>query len=225
MAEITAQLVRQLREMSGAGMMECKKALKATDGDPEAALDELRKAGLKSAAKKVGRETAEGRVAFKVSDDGSKGAIVALASETDFLASTPNFGEFLEALVQHTFDHEPKSVDEMLGQAWHSGGTVQEALTATIGDLKENLQIVEACAYSTDGGKVIAYVHHDNKKGALVNVTTGGDAAKLGIGVITDTRAKASYDFLVGSKLLDPAKIELAKTYTTEFIKDAKVIP
>ncbi len=178
MAEITAQLVRQLREMSGAGMMECKKALKATDGDPEAALDELRKAGLKSAAKKVGRETAEGRVAFKVSDDGSKGAIVALASETDFLASTPNFGEFLEALVQHAFDHEPKSVDEMLTQAWHAGGTVQDALTATIGDLKENLQIVEACAYSTDGGQVVAYVHHDNKKGALVNVTTGGDAAK-----------------------------------------------
>ena len=74
MAEITAQLVRQLREMSGAGMMECKKALTATDGDAEAALDELRKAGLKSAAKKVGRETAEGRVAFKVSEDGSKGA-------------------------------------------------------------------------------------------------------------------------------------------------------
>ena len=178
MAQITAQLVRQLREMSGAGMMECKKALGATDGDIDAALDELRKAGLKSAAKKVGRETAEGRVGVKTQEDGKRGAIVALAAETDFLASTPNFTDFLEELVGHCFENEPKSAAEMLEQNWHAGGTVQEALTAKIGDLKENLQIVEACAYSNDGGQVVGYVHHDNKKGALVNVTTPADAQK-----------------------------------------------
>lgn len=159
-------------------MMECKKALTATEGDIDAALDELRKAGLKSAAKKVGRETAEGRVAVKTSDDGRTGAIVALASETDFLASTPNFISFLEQLVDHAYEHKPGSVAEMLEQSWHSGGTVQDALTATIGDLKENLQIVEACAYHNDGGQVVGYVHHDNKKGALVNVSTPADAAK-----------------------------------------------
>lgn len=179
MAEITAQLVRQLREMSGAGMMECKKALKTTDGDIDAALDELRKAGLKSAAKKVGRETAEGRVGVKVAEDGKKGAIVALATETDFLASTPNFISFHDELVDHAFQNGPKSVAEMLEQPWHSGGTVQEALTAKIGDLKENLQIVEACCYENASGLVAGYVHHDNKKGALVDVTTpaaSGDA-------------------------------------------------
>lgn len=180
MPEITAQLVRQLREMSGAGMMECKKALTSTDGDIDAALDELRKAGLKSAAKKVGRETAEGRVGVKVSDDGKVGAIVALATETDFLASTPGFIEFHQALVDHAYDNKPGSVAEMLEQGWSTGGTVQEALTAKIGEMKENLQIVEACAYSNDGGQVAGYVHHDNKKGALVNVTTPADAAKAG---------------------------------------------
>ncbi|MEC8495384.1 MAG: translation elongation factor Ts, partial [Planctomycetota bacterium] len=153
MPEITAQLVRQLREMSGAGMMECKKALTSTDGDVDAALDELRKAGLKSAAKKVGRETAEGRVGVKVSDDGKVGAIVALATETDFLASTPGFIEFHQALVDHAYASKPGSVAEMLEQGWSTGGSVQEALTAKIGEMKENLQIVEACAYSNDGGQ------------------------------------------------------------------------
>lgn len=178
MAEITAKLVMQLREMSGAGMMECKKALKATDGDADAALDELRKAGLKSAAKKAGRDTAEGRVAVKVSDDLRTGAIVALASETDFLASTPGFIAFVDELVNHAFEHKPQTAAEMLGQPWHAGGTVQDVLSTKIGDMKENLQIVNATSYNNDAGRVVGYVHHDNKNGALVNVTTGGDVDK-----------------------------------------------
>lgn len=178
MAEITAKLVMQLREMSGAGMMECKKALKATDGDAEAALDELRKAGLKSAAKKAGRDTAEGRVAIKMSDDGKTGAIVALASETDFLASTPGFIAFVDELVNHAFENKPQTAAEMLGQSWHAGGTVEDVLKGKIGDMKENLQIVNAASYTNDAGCVHGYVHHDNKQGALVNVTTGGDLEK-----------------------------------------------
>lgn len=180
MVEITAKLVQQLREMSGAGMMECKKALKATDGDVNAALDELRKAGLKSAAKKVGRDTEEGRVGVKVSDDGKTGALVALATETDFLASTPGFIAFHDELLNHTFEHKPGTVAELMEQSWHAGGSVQEALTTKIGEMKENLQIVEAVSYANAGGQVSGYVHHDNKKGALVNVTTGSDVAKAG---------------------------------------------
>lgn len=180
MAEITAKLVQQLREMSGAGMMECKKALKATDGDVNAALDELRKAGLKSAAKKVGRDTEEGRVGVKISDDGKTGAIVALATETDFLASTPGFIAFHDELLNHAFESKPASVSEMMEQSWHAGGTVQEALTSKIGEMKENLQIVEATSYSNASGQVAGYVHHDSKKGALVNVSTAADASKAG---------------------------------------------
>ena len=86
MTNITASMVRELREKSGAGMMECKKALEATSGDMEAAFDELRKAGLKTAAKKAGRETGEGRVFAKMSDDGRCGAMVSIACETDFVA-------------------------------------------------------------------------------------------------------------------------------------------
>ena len=88
MSEITAALVRELREKSGAGMMECKKALEATGGDMEAAFDELRKSGLKTAAKKAGRDTGEGRVACALSDDGKTGAMVAIACETDFVHTT-----------------------------------------------------------------------------------------------------------------------------------------
>ncbi|MEM6673714.1 MAG: translation elongation factor Ts [Planctomycetota bacterium] len=217
MAEITAQLVRQLRETSGAGMMECKKALTATNGDLDAALDELRKAGLKSAAKKVGRETAEGRVGLKISDDGTKGAIVALATETDFLASTPDFTGFLDELVAHAFENEPKSAAEMLEQSWHSGGTVQEALTAKIGDLKENLQIVDAAAFSNGSGRVAGYVHHDNKKGALVNVTTGADAAKA-----NDVLKKLSMHIVVFSpSALDESGVEASEIEREkEIIKD-----
>ena len=101
MTNITASMVRELREKSGAGMMECKKALEATSGDMEAAFDELRKAGLKTAAKKAGRETGEGRVFAKMSDDGRCGAMVSIACETDFVAKTPDFHAHREALGAH----------------------------------------------------------------------------------------------------------------------------
>ena len=215
MPEITAKLVQQLREMSGAGMMECKKALKATDGDVDAALDELRKAGLKSAAKKVGRDTEEGRVGVKVSDDGKTGALVSLATETDFLASTPGFVAFHEELLNHAYENKPSSVAEMMEQSWHSGGTVQEALTAKIGEMKENLQIVDAVAYSNAGGQVAGYVHHDNKKGALVNVETGADAAKAG-----ETLKKLGMHVVVFS----PAALNADGVDSTEVEREKEII-
>ncbi|MCP3914161.1 MAG: translation elongation factor Ts [bacterium] len=180
MGQITASVVRELREKSGAGMMECKKALEATGGDIEAAFDELRKSGLKTAEKKAGRATGEGRVATALSSDGKRGAMVAISCETDFVAKTPDFEGYLSDLAGHVLEHGPKSVDELMGQAWKAGGTVDEGLKGLIGKLGENIQISECACYANPEGQVAAYIHHDQKKGAIVDVTTGADAAAAG---------------------------------------------
>ncbi|MEZ6017195.1 MAG: translation elongation factor Ts [Planctomycetota bacterium] len=178
MADITAAMVRELRDKSGAAMMDCKKALEATQGDIEGAFDELRKRGLKAAAKKEGRATGQGRLAAHLSEDGRKGAMVALACETDFVANTDDFNSFLSKLAAHAFEHAPADVATMLGQNWVDGGTVSDALQTLIGKLGENMQIADVAVYSGGDGQVGAYVHHDNMKGALVHVKTGADKAK-----------------------------------------------
>jgi elongation factor Ts len=175
MTAITASLVRELREKSGAAMMDCKKALEATGGDMEAAFDELRKAGLKTAAKKAGRTTGEGRVWCALTDDAKAGAMVAISCETDFVANTPDFDGFLKDLAAHVLEHKPADVASCLGQTWKGDGTVEDALKALIGRLGENILISDVCTFDAPGGAVQAYVHHDNK-GAIVSVDTGGEA-------------------------------------------------
>jgi len=175
MPEITASMVRELREKSGAGMMECKKALSAAEGDVEVAFDELRKSGLKTAAKKAGRSTSEGRLAATVSEDCHTGAMVSIACEADFVAKTPDFEQFLGDLCAHVLKNTPADVEECLAQEWTHGGTVAAALAALIGKLGENILIDGVQAYAAPSGVVGAYVHHDQKKGALVNVETSSD--------------------------------------------------
>jgi len=177
MPEITASMVRELREKAGAGMMECKKALTAADGNIEAAFDELRKSGLKTAAKKAGRSTSDGRLMASVSEDGHSGAMVSIACETDFVAKTPDFDGFLNDLCAHVLANTPADAEECLAQDWTHGGTVADALAALIGKLGENILIDGVQAYAAPSGQVAAYVHHDQKKGALVNVETGSDKA------------------------------------------------
>jgi len=178
MPEITATMVRELREKSGAAMMDCKKALEASGGDMDGAFDELRKRGLKSAAKKEGRATAQGRLAAHLSEDGRKGAMVSLACETDFVANTDDFNTFLNALAAHAFANAPQDVPTLLGQAWQAGGTVNDALQVLIGRLGENMQVADVAVYQAGDGQVGAYVHHDSMKGALVHVKTDADKAK-----------------------------------------------
>lgn len=171
MAEITAALVRELREKTGAGMMECKKALSATSGDLEAALDELRKSGLKTAAKKEGRSTSEGRVHSTIAEDGKSGAMIAISCETDFVANTEDFQGYLGDLASHVLEHKPANLDECLTQSWKGDGTVADSLKTLIGRLGENIQIANVAYYENAAGGVGAYVHHDNMQGALVNVS------------------------------------------------------
>ncbi|MFT5052793.1 MAG: elongation factor Ts [Chlamydiales bacterium] len=179
MAEITAKTVRDLREQSGAGMMACKKALTATNGDVEAAFDHLRKQGLKAAEKKAGRDTAEGR-ALAVSASGSRrGALVAISCETDFVAKTPQFEGFMTEFGAHVLEHGSAEGDALAAQPWNGEEpTVGDALKALIGKLGENFQVAGAVCYENADGYVVSYVHHDQKKAAIVSVTTSGDAEK-----------------------------------------------
>lgn len=167
---VDSKLVRELRDMSGAGMMDCKKALESTGGDVEAALDELRKKGLKSAEKKASREMGEGRVVAHIADDGKTAAMVAMTCETDFVPNTPDFEAFISTLLAHVHERGPSSVEELLGQDWTEGGTVEEALKGLIGKLGENMSIQNCARLETSEGRIGVYIHHDNKKGALAAV-------------------------------------------------------
>jgi len=169
---ISAADVRNLREKTGAPMMDCKKALEATSGDFNAAEDHLRKLGLKAAGKKAGRATGEGKCLIKVAEDGTQGAMIALSCETDFVAATEDFQAFLNALCDHVMTNKPQSVEEALGQAWAAGGTLQEALTETIGKLGENMSIAGVKFESVDGGFVGGYIHHNEKVGVLAAIKT-----------------------------------------------------
>jgi elongation factor Ts len=177
--EITAKMVRELRERSGAPMMECKRALAATDGDLEGAFDHLRKAGLKSADKKSSRATGEGRVRVQINADGTQGVMIALTCETDFVAKTDDFARLLEQLSDHLAVHGPDTPDSMLGQILEPvGSTVEEAIKALIGKLGENMQIARIARFENTGGRVGGYLHHTHRVGALVSLTHGSDPDK-----------------------------------------------
>jgi elongation factor Ts len=179
---ITAAKVRELRDMTGAGMMDCKKALESSSGDLEGAVDYLRKQGLKSAAKKADRETAEGRVVAVVDDSGKRGYLAAVACETDFLSKGAGFQALLDELAEVIRACDPDGLDSgdrpLLTQGRSRGeGTVTELLQQAVGQMGENIRIVELRRFENPAGQIGFYVHHDGKKAAMVNVTTGADAA------------------------------------------------
>ena len=174
---ITAQMVRELRERSGAGMMECKKALEATSGNLEEAFDYLRKAGLKAADKKAGREMAEGRVHAVIAADGKAGGLIALTTETDFVVKSDDVVTLIEGLAQHALAQQPASAEAMLAQSY-GDSNVEEAVKGVSGKAGENMQLAGAVGYTNPEGRVGAYVHHNFRVGVLVSLTTDADAEK-----------------------------------------------
>ena len=171
MAEITASLVKELRERTGAGMMECKKALTENNGDIDAAAEWLRKSGLAKAEKKAGRVAAEGRIG--VAQDGGKAVLVEVNSETDFVAKDGNFIAFVDAVAQAALASGAADAEALKNAKLASGETVEEARAAAIAKLGENLQ-VRRLARIDSANNVAAYVH-GGKIGVLVEVK-GGDA-------------------------------------------------
>lgn len=171
---ITAAQVKELREMSGAGMMDCKKALTNTDGDLDAAMEYLRENGLAKAAKKAGRIAAEGIVATNVSGDGKVASIVEVNSETDFVAKNEVFQEFVADVAAQAATTNAADIEAFLAEPWtkDSSTTVDEALKALIAKIGENMNIRRFEKVEQNDGLVVSYIHAGGKIGVLLAAQT-----------------------------------------------------
>lgn len=211
MAEITAQLVKDLREKTGAGMMDCKKALSETEGDLEAAIDWLRKKGLAKAAKKSGRTAAEGLVTVSVAEDGKTGAVIEINSETDFVARNEEFQSFVRKVANKALVHDPV---EELDKAEIDGKTIEENLTDLIAKIGENMNFRRAGKLSVVNGVVANYVHNHvapnmGKIGVLVALESEGDESRLQeAGKQIAMHVAAARPEFLDEKSVDPAYIE-----------------
>ena len=168
---VTAAMVKELRERTGAGMMECKKALVETGGDIEAAVEHLRKSGLAQADKKASRIAAEGKIALSVSEDGKQAVMVEVNCETDFVAKDNNFMAFANAVAANALSENPADVDALMNTDIN-GETIELARQALVSRIGENIQVRRFIRASTDG-TLGAYVH-GGKIGVLVDLA-GGD--------------------------------------------------
>ncbi len=171
MAAITAAMVKELREMTDAGMMECKKALVEADGDMDKAVDVLRTRGLAAAAKKVGRATNEGTVMTVVSDGATKGAVVELNCETDFVGMNDKFKAYAEKIARAALASNAQDV-EALKAADAEGETVEDVLTDAIHTLGENMNLARVAV--VEAGAVSSYIHGGGKIGVLVTFDVDG---------------------------------------------------
>jgi elongation factor Ts len=173
--QITAALVKELRERTGSGMMECKKALTETGGDIEAAVELMRKAGLAKADKKAGRVAAEGMIAAAISEDGAHAAIVEVNCETDFVAKGDDFVAFSGEIANVVLAKQLADVAALADLPLASGGTVEETRRNLIAKLGENIAVRRCAVLNNSDGKIAAYLH-GNRIGVLVAVQ-GGDEA------------------------------------------------
>lgn len=181
MAAVTAAMVKELREMTGAGMMDCKKALAATDGDMDAAVDFLREKGLAGAQKKAGRIAAEGIVQTLVEDD-KKAVIVEVNAETDFVAKNEKFQSYVADVAAQAIKSNAASMDEFFEEKWDKDPslTVKEALSSQISIIGENMNIRRYEKLEENNGFVASYIHAGGRIGVLVDVETDvvNDAVK-----------------------------------------------
>ena len=170
---ITASMVKELREMTGAGMMDCKKALNETNGDMDAAIEFLRKNGQAKAEKKAGRIAAEGIVKTVVKDD-KVAAIVEVNSETDFVAKNDEFQGFVEAVVNQVADSDAADMDAFLAEPWaaDTSKTVKDALVEKIAVIGENLNIRRFEKVVAENGCVVSYIHGGGRIGVLIEAET-----------------------------------------------------
>ena len=171
---ISASMVKELREMTGAGMMDCKKALTETDGDMDKAVDYLREKGLAKAEKKAGRIAAEGIVKTNISADKKRASIVEVNSETDFVAKNEKFQAFVEAVAAQAIDTDAADIEAFLNEAWaaDTSKTVNEELASMIATIGENMNIRRFEKVSCDNGIVVDYIHAGGKIGVLVAAET-----------------------------------------------------
>ena len=172
---ITAQLVKELREKTGAGMMDCKKALTASEGDIEKAIEILREKGLAAAAKKAGRVAAEGLVKTHISEDSKTAGVVELNCETDFVAANEEFVNVATKLAEMASVTTATTVEEFVAEKYDDNATVQETLTALIAKLGENMTVRRFAKFTVNNGVVESYVHGGGRIGVLVELGSDSD--------------------------------------------------
>ena len=224
MAEITAATVKELRERTGAGMMDCKKALAETNGDMEAAIDWLRAKGLSAAAKKAGRTAAEGLVGVAV--EGNRGALIEVNSETDFVAKNELFQEFVRNAAQIALQ-KGTDIDAIAAADYPAGGTVSEALTNNIAKIGENQSLRRAAIAEVTEGVVVPYVHNQvapglGKIGVLVALESAAPAETLNVlGKQIAMHVAAANPLALNADELDPALVERERGVAMEKAKES----
>ncbi|MDA0218814.1 MAG: translation elongation factor Ts [Proteobacteria bacterium] len=227
MAEITAALVKELREKTGAGMMDCKKALAEVGADMEQAVDWLRTKGLAAAAKKAGRVASDGLVGAAVADDGLSGALVEINAETDFVARNETFQDLVARCARLSLAADG-DIAKLAASAYPGGeGTVQDKLTNLIATIGENMQLRRTAVMSVDQGVVASYIHSATapglgKIGVLVALESAGDKAKLSeLGKQLAMHVAATKPESVSTADLDPALIERERSVLSEQARES----
>jgi len=172
--QITAAMVKELRERTGSGMMECKKALQDAGGDIDAAIENMRKAGLAKADKKAGRVAAEGRVAIKISDDGKTAVIAEVNCETDFVSGGDDFMDFVGEVAAVALDNRPASLEALLELPIEAGQSVEDKRKALVSKIGENIQVRRFELMDAGAGTFGSYLH-GTRIGVLLSVENGKD--------------------------------------------------
>ncbi|WP_340693639.1 translation elongation factor Ts [Hyphomonas sp.] len=222
MAQITAALVKELRDKTGAGMMDAKKALVENDGNEEAAIEWLRAKGLSKAAKKSGRTAADGLVAVKVSADGKSGAIVELNAETDFVARNEGFQKALEGITEAALGTDGTLAAVAAAPAPEGDGTVDDMIKRMIAKIGENISLRRSAKLSAD--KVASYIHNAEaagmgKVGVLVALSGSGDLEDIGRKIAMHIAATSPAAATTAE--LDPELVETEKRVLTEQARES----
>jgi elongation factor Ts len=225
MVEITAAMVKELREKTSAGMMDCKKALVESDGDLDAAVDWLRTKGLSAAAKKSGRVASEGLIGIAI--EGNTGALVEVNAETDFVARNEAFQEFVSTTATLALQ-SGGDLDALKSQAYPgTDRTVEEELTYQIATIGENLSLRRVSVLSTDNGAIGSYMHNTltpslGKIGVLVAIESEADGEVLaGLGKQIAMHVAATMPLSVSRDTLDPAEVEKERNFLAEQARES----
>ncbi|MCI8838574.1 MAG: elongation factor Ts, partial [Hungatella sp.] len=216
MMAVTAAMVKELREMTGAGMMDCKKALAATDGDMDKAVEFLREKGLAGAAKKAGRIAAEGIVVTALTDDSKKAVVVEVNAETDFVAKNEKFQTYAADVAAQALVTTAADIDAFMGETWakDTSMTVKEALASQISIIGENMNIRRFQQVVEENGFVSSYIHGGGKIGVLIDVETD---------VVNDAVKEMARNVAMQAAALKPMYTDRSEV-SEEFIEHEKAI-
>lgn len=213
---VTAALVKELRERTGAGMMDCKKALVETDGDIDKAIDYLREKGIMKAQKKAGRIAAEGLVRVAFGEGNKTASIVEVNSETDFVAKNEEFVEFVEDLAKEVLSKGNMPMDQFMAEPF-TEGTVQETLTAKVAKIGENLSIRRFAKVEEDGVVYVGYTHGGGRIGVIVGIKTDATAEEIAaVGKDVAMQVASMNPKFVNEAGVDPEYLENEKKILTE---------